>query len=229
MAGCFCFAVRGIISPRLRTIIGNEQGRAASFRRGESVVSAIFGTDGIRGRVPGELNASLAFRLGFSVGSMLWEEGETRPRVAVGQDPRSSSDMLEAAVVAGVCASGADAERLSVIPTPAGVVVHPQSRPAGGHHDLRLPQPVCVQRHQVLHARGTQAERAAGTASAGAARTDARGAGGHPSGGTGDSAHGRSGAGVHGLICPAVCRPISAGSACCSTVQTAPPPRPSPV
>ena len=82
-------------------------------------MSAIFGTDGIRGRVPGELNASLAFRLGFSVGSMLWEEGETRPRVAVGQDPRSSSDMLEAAVVAGVCASGADAERLSVIPTPA--------------------------------------------------------------------------------------------------------------
>ena len=119
MAGCFCFAGRGIFSPRLRTIIGNEQGRAASFRRGESVVSAIFGTDGIRGRVPGELNASLAFRLGFSVGSMLWEETETRPRVAVGQDPRSSSDMLEAAVVAGVCASGADAERLSVIPTPA--------------------------------------------------------------------------------------------------------------
>lgn len=82
-------------------------------------MSTIFGTDGIRGRVPGELSASLAFRLGFSVGTMLWEETETRPRVAVGHDPRGSSDMLEAAVVAGICAAGADAERLSVIPTPA--------------------------------------------------------------------------------------------------------------
>lgn len=82
-------------------------------------MSAIFGTDGIRGRVPAELNASTAFRLGFAVGTMLWDHGDTRPCVAVGHDPRFSSDMLEAAAVAGICAAGADVERLSVIPTPA--------------------------------------------------------------------------------------------------------------
>lgn len=82
-------------------------------------MSAIFGTDGIRGRVPEELNASLAFRFGFAMGTWLWEQFAARPRIAIGRDPRYSSDMLEAAVIAGICAAGADVERLEVIPTPA--------------------------------------------------------------------------------------------------------------
>ncbi|MDO5548160.1 MAG: phosphoglucosamine mutase [Eubacteriales bacterium] len=82
-------------------------------------MSAIFGTDGIRGRVPGELNASLAFRFGFALGTWLRERAETRPQIAVGRDPRYSSDMLEAAVIAGACAAGTDVKRLDVIPTPA--------------------------------------------------------------------------------------------------------------
>ncbi|MGN1015207.1 MAG: phosphoglucosamine mutase [Butyricicoccus sp.] len=78
-----------------------------------------FGTDGIRGRVPEELTVSLALRLGMAVGEQAVERYGSGARIAVGHDPRLSSDMLEAAVTAGICAAGADVERLGVIPTPA--------------------------------------------------------------------------------------------------------------
>jgi len=42
-----------------------------------------------------------------------------RPVAVVGRDPRASGEFLEAAVVAGLAASGVDVLRLGVIPTPA--------------------------------------------------------------------------------------------------------------
>jgi phosphoglucosamine mutase len=42
-----------------------------------------------------------------------------RPLVYVGRDPRPSGELLEAAVIAGALAAGADVVRLGVIPTPA--------------------------------------------------------------------------------------------------------------
>ena len=42
-----------------------------------------------------------------------------RPVAVVGRDPRASGEMLEAAVVAGLTAAGADALRVGVLPTPA--------------------------------------------------------------------------------------------------------------
>ncbi len=42
-----------------------------------------------------------------------------RPVAVVGRDPRASGEFLEAAVVAGLAASGVDTIRLGVLPTPA--------------------------------------------------------------------------------------------------------------
>ncbi|MDI3299626.1 MAG: phosphoglucosamine mutase [Bacillota bacterium] len=76
----------------------------------------LFGTDGVRGLANRELTPELAFGLGRAAGAAL-ERGE-RPRFLVGQDPRRSSGMLEAALVAGLASVGADVERIGVVTTP---------------------------------------------------------------------------------------------------------------
>jgi phosphoglucosamine mutase len=47
------------------------------------------------------------------------QDAHRRPVAVVGRDPRASGEFLEAAVVAGLAASGVDVLRLGVIPTPA--------------------------------------------------------------------------------------------------------------
>ncbi|MEG2119026.1 MAG: phosphoglucosamine mutase, partial [Pseudoflavonifractor sp.] len=44
---------------------------------------------------------------------------EGRPTVTIGKDTRISSDLLEGALIAGLCSAGADVLHLGVIPTPA--------------------------------------------------------------------------------------------------------------
>ncbi len=78
-----------------------------------------FGTDGIRGVVNVELDAHLAFKVGRSVAYALSQQTRHRTKILIGKDTRVSSDMLEAALIAGICSSGADIEPLGVIPTPA--------------------------------------------------------------------------------------------------------------
>ncbi|MDQ2957211.1 MAG: phosphoglucosamine mutase, partial [Actinomycetota bacterium] len=46
-------------------------------------------------------------------------DGSHRPMAVVGRDPRVSSEMLEAAVVAGLTSAGADVRLVGVLPTPA--------------------------------------------------------------------------------------------------------------
>ena len=77
-----------------------------------------FGTDGVRGIANTELTPELAVGLGRAVVRTLREEGIARPRIAVGRDPRASGEMLEAALVAGLCSAGADVVPLGVLPTP---------------------------------------------------------------------------------------------------------------
>ncbi|MDI6692444.1 MAG: phosphoglucosamine mutase [Anaerosomatales bacterium] len=77
----------------------------------------LFGTDGVRGIANGDLTPELAFRIGEAASRFLAKKGSGS--IVVGTDTRRSADMLEAAVVAGICAGGADALRLGVIPTPA--------------------------------------------------------------------------------------------------------------
>ena len=67
----------------------------------------LFGTDGIRGVVGENLTADLAFRVGQSIAAVLMEDKGTRPTVVIGKDTRISSDMLESALMAGICDLGA--------------------------------------------------------------------------------------------------------------------------
>jgi phosphoglucosamine mutase len=86
----------------------------------------LFGTDGVRGVAGQDLTAGLAMGLAAAAARVLAGTGEfayareahRRPVAVVGRDPRASGEFLEAAVVAGLAASGVDAIRLGVIPTP---------------------------------------------------------------------------------------------------------------
>jgi phosphoglucosamine mutase len=80
----------------------------------------LFGTDGVRGVANRELTAELALALSAAAARCLANSGELGRRVAVvGRDPRASSEMLEAAVIAGLTSEGVDALRVGVLPTPA--------------------------------------------------------------------------------------------------------------
>lgn len=76
----------------------------------------LFGTDGIRGIVNETLDSRLAYRVGQAAGLVMG--GDEKPLFVIGKDTRISSDMLEAAVCAGLCSVGANVLRLDVIPTP---------------------------------------------------------------------------------------------------------------
>lgn len=77
-----------------------------------------FGTDGVRGIANTELTPELVFGIGRAFVATLQGDAPSRPRVAVGKDTRLSSDLLEAALLAGLMSAGADAVPLGVIPTP---------------------------------------------------------------------------------------------------------------
>ncbi len=86
----------------------------------------LFGTDGIRGVAGSELTADTGYRLGLALANILTEKAETKqdgdtPRVTVliGKDPRTSGDMFEAAIAAGLMAGGADANVIGLTTTPA--------------------------------------------------------------------------------------------------------------
>lgn len=80
-----------------------------------------FGTDGVRGIANQELDALLAFKIGAAAAYVLTQASphNARAKLLIGKDTRISSDMLENALVAGICSVGADVELLGVIPTPA--------------------------------------------------------------------------------------------------------------
>lgn len=79
----------------------------------------MFGTDGIRGVANVDLTAELAFKVGQCGAYVLTQNIGKRPRVLIGKDTRKSGDMLEAALVAGMCSVGVKVIPLGVIPTPA--------------------------------------------------------------------------------------------------------------
>ncbi|MFO7160034.1 MAG: phosphoglucosamine mutase [[Clostridium] cellulosi] len=79
----------------------------------------LFGTDGVRGVANTELSCELALKLGRAAAMVLTEETHHRPQIIIGKDTRISSDMLEAAMTAGICSVGANVLVLGVVPTPA--------------------------------------------------------------------------------------------------------------
>ena len=73
----------------------------------------LFGTDGIRGIVNRELDCELALRVGIALGASV------RGDVLIGMDTRASSEMLAAAVAAGLASAGRRVKLLGVCTTPA--------------------------------------------------------------------------------------------------------------
>ncbi|MGN0746605.1 MAG: phosphoglucosamine mutase [Aristaeellaceae bacterium] len=81
-------------------------------------MARLFGTDGVRGIANQDLNCDLAFRLGQAAACVL-ASNVHRPTILVGRDTRISGEMLESALVAGICSMGARAVLVDVLPTPA--------------------------------------------------------------------------------------------------------------
>ena len=81
-------------------------------------MTKLFGTDGVRGVANTELTAEMAFQIGRAGAHVLIRQGHPR-KVIIGRDTRISGDMLEAALVAGICSVGVDAYKVGVLPTPA--------------------------------------------------------------------------------------------------------------
>ncbi|GAB2626769.1 phosphoglucosamine mutase [Prescottella soli] len=81
----------------------------------------MFGTDGVRGLANAELTAELALKVAAAAAEVLAQQGseKERPLAVVGRDPRASGEMLEAAVTAGLTASGVDVILVGILPTPA--------------------------------------------------------------------------------------------------------------
>jgi len=77
-----------------------------------------FGTDGIRGRVGGDLiHPEFALKLGWAIGRVL--ANGARKKVIIGKDTRVSGYLIESALEAGLCAAGVDIQLLGPMPTPA--------------------------------------------------------------------------------------------------------------
>lgn len=79
----------------------------------------LFGTDGVRGKANAELTPELAYKLGRAATIYFGKESKNAPTVLIGRDTRVSGEMLEAALIAGICSAGGRAIAAGVIPTPA--------------------------------------------------------------------------------------------------------------
>lgn len=77
-----------------------------------------FGTDGVRGVANVELTPELAYRVGRAGAYVLTKQTNHAAKIVVGMDTRISGDMLEAALIAGICSVGAHAVSMGVVPTP---------------------------------------------------------------------------------------------------------------
>jgi len=78
-------------------------------------MQSIFGTDGIRGIFNEEITYSLAYKVGYALGSTL----ENKNPILIGRDTRISGDILLQAITQGINESGKKFINLGICPTPA--------------------------------------------------------------------------------------------------------------
>ena len=78
-------------------------------------MARMFGTDGVRGVANDKLNCDLAYKLGQAAAVVL-TSAVHKAKILIGRDTRISGDMLESALIAGICSAGAEADTLGVIP-----------------------------------------------------------------------------------------------------------------
>ena len=78
----------------------------------------LFGTDGIRGvanQYP--MTPEMALKIGRATAAF-FKKDASRSKIVIGKDTRISGDMLEYALVSGICSMGVDAYRTGIMPTP---------------------------------------------------------------------------------------------------------------
>ena len=74
----------------------------------------LFGTSGIRGLIGLEVTCELALNVGKSLAYYLGNEGS----VVIGYDTRTTNQMLDQAICAGLLESGVDVIKIGMVPTP---------------------------------------------------------------------------------------------------------------
>ena len=79
----------------------------------------LFGTDGIRGVVGGDLSFALAKNVGYALVEVLPRKENKRPLILIGMDTRISSFTLADSVLEGITDAGGDVINIDVCPTPA--------------------------------------------------------------------------------------------------------------
>ena len=82
-------------------------------------MARLFGTDGVRGEANTKLPPELAYRMGRAATIYFGQHSEGTPQILIGRDTRISGEMLESALVAGICSAGGNAILAGIIPTPA--------------------------------------------------------------------------------------------------------------
>ncbi len=92
----------------------------------------LFGTDGARGVAITELTCELAMKIGRAAAIVLAKTAKHKPTIFIGKDTRISSDILEAALVAGITSVGANVHILGVVPTPAVAILVTQKKADAG-------------------------------------------------------------------------------------------------
>jgi len=91
-------------------------------------MQSIFGTDGIRGKFNEDINYSLAYKVGYSLGLIL----ENNNPILIGRDTRISGDILLNAITQGINESGKKFVNLGICPTPAIPVLIKQKKLSSG-------------------------------------------------------------------------------------------------
>ena len=89
------------------------------FRERDLFMGRLFGTDGARGVANADLTPELAMNIGKAAAMVLISDEVEHPTFLIGKDTRLSGDMLEGALIAGLCSVGANVKILGVVPTPA--------------------------------------------------------------------------------------------------------------
>ncbi|MGN0176742.1 MAG: phosphoglucosamine mutase [Methanobrevibacter sp.] len=78
------------------------------------VAKKLFGTSGIRGKIGSEVTCELALNVGKSLAYYLGNSGT----VILGYDTRTTNQMLDQAICAGLLESGVDVIKIGMVPTP---------------------------------------------------------------------------------------------------------------
>jgi len=78
----------------------------------------LFGTSGIRGKVKDEVTANLTLNVGKALATYLNNKEEGKKDVVLGYDTRTTNQMLENAITAGLLESGCNVLKIGMVPTP---------------------------------------------------------------------------------------------------------------